>query len=262
LLEDHLAAVDRADLLLRWRGRPVPEQETAFPHRDASKDINIVDSQPAAVAGTVAAIRRYPLKSMLGEALHTVAVAERGVDGDRVCALIDDGTGKVVSVKRPKRWGRIFELAASTHACDVHRPLIKQGRAIMTVAQRVRDALNAHGVDALADCFAEDYRSEQPAHPDRGFGGRDQVRANWSMIFAGAPSFTAELRRASVQDDVEWSEWRWTGDHADGQRLEMAGVIVMVVRDDRIASGSLYMEPIEAGGAAIGGAVQAMAGES
>jgi len=64
--------------------------------------------------GVVSAIHRYPVKSMLGETLDAGSVNERGIAGDRAYALIDDETGKVVSVKRPKLWGRIFELAATT----------------------------------------------------------------------------------------------------------------------------------------------------
>jgi uncharacterized protein YcbX len=64
--------------------------------------------------GTVSDLRRYPVKSMLGEQLERADVTERGIAGDRAYALVDDETGKVVSVKRPRRWGRIFELAAST----------------------------------------------------------------------------------------------------------------------------------------------------
>lgn len=64
--------------------------------------------------GMVSAIRRYPVKSMLGEELDAVSVAEGGVSGDRAYALLDDETGKVISVKRPKRWARIFELMAVT----------------------------------------------------------------------------------------------------------------------------------------------------
>lgn len=132
----------------------------------------------------------------------------------------------------------------------------------MTVAQRLCDAMNAHDIEGLVGCFAEDYRSEQPAHPNRGFGGRDQVRTNWSMIFSGVPNFSATLVRAGVADDVEWSEWRWTGDRADGNRLDMAGVIVMGIRDGQIASGSLYMEPVEAGGDAIGTSMRTMVGDA
>jgi hypothetical protein len=38
---------------------------------------------------------------------------------------------------------------------------------------RLRDAMNAHDLDAMAALFAPDYRSEQPLHPNRGFGGRE-----------------------------------------------------------------------------------------
>jgi uncharacterized protein len=64
--------------------------------------------------GSVAAVRRYPVKSMLGEDLEVAALLERGVHGDRAYAVIDEETAKVVSVKRPKRWARMFELTATT----------------------------------------------------------------------------------------------------------------------------------------------------
>jgi uncharacterized protein YcbX len=64
--------------------------------------------------GSVQSLHRYPVKSMLGEDLGRVDLDRRGVVGDRAYALIDDETGKVVSIKRPKRWGRMFEFAAVT----------------------------------------------------------------------------------------------------------------------------------------------------
>ena len=54
--------------------------------------------------GTVSALRRYPVKSMLGEVLHRCVVTERGFDGDRTHALIDVETGKVATAKRPHLW--------------------------------------------------------------------------------------------------------------------------------------------------------------
>jgi hypothetical protein len=35
--------------------------------------------------------------------------------------------------------------------------------------------MNARDIDAFVDCFDEDYESEQPAHPDRAFRGRELV---------------------------------------------------------------------------------------
>jgi uncharacterized protein len=66
------------------------------------------------VVGRVAALHRYPVKSMLGEQPAEVELAAGGVVGDRAHALVDEETGKVVSVKRPRRWGRIFELRATS----------------------------------------------------------------------------------------------------------------------------------------------------
>jgi hypothetical protein len=120
--------------------------------------------------------------------------------------------------------------------------------------------MNAHDIDAFVACFDDDYDSEQPAHPDRAFRGRKQVRANWSSVFAGVPDFRAELVRADAIGEVEWSEWRWRGTHEDGSLLDMAGVVVFGVRDDRVAWARLYVEPVEQGGAGIDAAVRDMAG--
>jgi MOSC domain-containing protein len=70
------------------------------------------------LVGRVSELRRYPVKSMLGETLDVASIAARGVAGDRAYALVDVETGKLVSAKRPKRWGRILELTASTSDGD------------------------------------------------------------------------------------------------------------------------------------------------
>lgn len=129
-----------------------------------------------------------------------------------------------------------------------------------TVATRLRDAMNAHDLEAFLDCFHDDYKSEQPIHPGRGFGGRDQVRMNWSTIFAGVPDFAAELVASCEGDGQEWSEWRWTGTRTGGDPLDMAGVMVVGVRDGRIAWGRLYIEPVEPPDEDIDAAVRKMAG--
>lgn len=130
----------------------------------------------------------------------------------------------------------------------------------MTVTDRLRDAMNRHDLEAFVDCFHEDYRSEQPVHPGRGFVGRDQVRANWSAIFAGVDDFAAELVSHSQDEGREWSEWRWTGTRSDGSVLDVAGVMIVGVRQGRIAWGRLYLEPVQGAEEAIGEAVRRMSG--
>ena len=129
------------------------------------------------------------------------------------------------------------------------------------VAEKAVAAMNAHDIDAFVACFQDDYDSAQPAHPDRAFRGADQVRQNWSAVFAGVKDFQAELVRADASGDVEWTEWRWQGTQEDGSRLDMAGVIVFGVRDGRFAWARLYVEPVEQAGEGIDAAVRQMTGD-
>jgi uncharacterized protein (TIGR02246 family) len=129
------------------------------------------------------------------------------------------------------------------------------------VVARLQTAMNAHDVEAFVACFAEDYDSVQPAHPDRAFRGREQVRANWSEVFTGVPDFRAEVVRVTAVGDTAWSEWRWQGTQTDGGRLDMAGVIVFGLRDDRVAWARLYVEPVEEQGEGIQAAVRDMTAE-
>ncbi len=72
----------------------------------------------------------------------------------------------------------------------------------------------------------------------------------------------AVLLLADVTDGRTcWSEWHWTGHHADGTDFAMRGVTVMGLRDDgRIAWARLYMEPVEQGGRSIEESVQQLSG--
>jgi uncharacterized protein YcbX len=58
--------------------------------------------------GTIRSIWRYPIKSMLGEALEFCALTERGLIGDRAFAVVDEEDGKVASAKNPRKWAKLF----------------------------------------------------------------------------------------------------------------------------------------------------------
>jgi ketosteroid isomerase-like protein len=121
--------------------------------------------------------------------------------------------------------------------------------------ERLKGAMNSHDAEGVAALFADDYQSFQPVHPNRGFGGRHQVAANWSAVFDGVPDFRAELV-ASVDGDVEWGEWEWRGNHNDGSAFLMRGVTILVERDGLVAHARLYMEPVESAGGDIETAVR------
>ncbi|MCT9076490.1 MOSC domain-containing protein [Streptomyces fulvoviolaceus] len=61
----------------------------------------------------VAALYRYPVKSMLGERLTEAEVSERGLAGDRRFALLDEETGKVASAKNPRLWRALLTCRAT-----------------------------------------------------------------------------------------------------------------------------------------------------
>ncbi len=65
------------------------------------------------VVGSVVSLYRYPVKSMLGEELNASEVTERGILGDRVYALVETSSGKVVSAKSPRKWAKLFEFRAA-----------------------------------------------------------------------------------------------------------------------------------------------------
>jgi uncharacterized protein YcbX len=65
--------------------------------------------------GTVAGLRRYPVKSMLGEDLPAADVTSAGLAGDRVLGLVHRQTGKVASAKNPRTWRRLLALRAACH---------------------------------------------------------------------------------------------------------------------------------------------------
>ena len=162
------------------------------------------------------------------------------------------GTGK-------RQWGQDLE--------QLRLVLRKLGRAYARsvadprdVTDRLTAAQNAHDLEAMLACFHEDYRSEQPMFPARAFQGIDQVRKNWSALLESIPDLHAEIVRSAVEGDTVFIEIHWTGTKADGTPFEERGVIVMGIRDDRIAWGRLYADEVRSEGPDIDAVVGRMAG--
>jgi uncharacterized protein YcbX len=67
-------------------------------------------------AARIAAIFRYPIKSMLGEQVGEARLGERGLEGDRAYAIIERQTGFVASAKHPRKWQRLLACQARYEA--------------------------------------------------------------------------------------------------------------------------------------------------
>ena len=124
------------------------------------------------------------------------------------------------------------------------------------VVEQLQDAMNDHDVEALIKCIDPFYHGEEPVHPDRAYRGREKMRNQWSAIFKRVPKFKAEVVRSIADGDTVWTEWYWHGMQTDGKKLEMRGVIIIGLREDRVFWARLYMEPVEVGGAGIEAAAE------
>jgi MOSC domain-containing protein len=77
-------------------------------------NVSAAESSAARVnGGSVVALWRYPVKSMVGEELNASEVTDRGLLGDRHFAVVDASTGKVAGAKNPRKWGNFFDYRAA-----------------------------------------------------------------------------------------------------------------------------------------------------
>lgn len=125
------------------------------------------------------------------------------------------------------------------------------------VIERLLNATNDHDIDALVGCFAPGYVNETPAHPVRGFTGDEQVRRNWTQIFAAVPDLVAKVTGWAEGSSTVWTEWQMRGTRGDGTPHLMRGVIIFTVAEDRIASARFYLEPVETSSGDVNAAVRA-----
>jgi uncharacterized protein len=66
------------------------------------------------MVGMVFKLRRYPVKSMLGQDVAVSTVTRTGLAGDRRLAVVSRTTGKIASAKYPRLWRDLLTLSAET----------------------------------------------------------------------------------------------------------------------------------------------------
>lgn len=132
------------------------------------------------------------------------------------------------------------------------------GERPTSVLNRLVAATNAHDIDALVGCFADDYVNETPVHPARGFTGSEQVRANWTQIFAAVPDIHAEVLNRAEDGDAVWSEWEMSGTLGNGSPHVMRGVILFRMTGSHIAHARFYLEPLDAASGDVAAAVRTL----
>ncbi len=111
--------------------------------------------------------------------------------------------------------------------------------------ERMIQAINRHDLETMVACFAADFRSEQPFHPERNFIGRTGVRNNWSFFFKMTPDIQVEIMAEAVEGDTVWAELIYRGNNTDGTRFLTRGVTLSGIRNNQISWSRLYIEAIK-----------------
>jgi uncharacterized protein len=191
-------------------------------------------------------------------ALTPLVVATTHGDANLVRLLIDHGADPTLGTAEGKSALDIAMEKGLKEIADVlrlhggtkWRPATPKGGPPSTgvdaraLVDKMARAMNVHDVEGVVALVDPEYQSEQPAHPDRAFAGREQVRKNWSTIFSRVPNLRADIIRTSVDGDTVWTEWWWHGVRSDGTKFDYRGVTLFRIWNGRIVSGRLFMEPV------------------
>ncbi|HEX3308409.1 MAG TPA: MOSC N-terminal beta barrel domain-containing protein, partial [Streptosporangiaceae bacterium] len=87
-------------------------------------------------------LRRYPVKSMLGEDLDAAEVSRSGLARDRRLAVVSRRTGKVASAKYPRLWRDMLTLSAEA-LDDAARITLPDGKTVSSTDPGVDEVLSA-----------------------------------------------------------------------------------------------------------------------
>jgi steroid delta-isomerase-like uncharacterized protein len=109
--------------------------------------------------------------------------------------------------------------------------------------QAFADAWNRHNVEDLMSFMTDDCVFESSAG-DQACGTRyegvDAVRKGYAKAWKDFPDAQWNDAHHFVNGDRGVSEWIFTGTHADGKRVEVAGCDIFTFRDGRIVIKNSY----------------------
>ncbi|MFD8986223.1 MOSC domain-containing protein [Streptomyces sp. NPDC059564] len=150
--------------------------------------------------GTVAALRRYPVKSMLGEALTAVKVTEEGLSGDRKFAVLDEA-GAVGSAKHPRKWEPLLSCRSRLTAPGTARVELPDGTALPAGAPELDERLSGLlGRRVSVSDKSPEHGTLERAVPAYDGGVPDVLRAGASVDGAGDAVTTGRVAPGTFFD--------------------------------------------------------------
>ena len=165
------------------------------------------------VSPTIAALWRYPVKSMLGERCEALDLDARGALGDRLYA-VRDAEGKLGSGKNTRRFRRLEGLFGFTAEGNPPRVMFPDGRCLHADDPAVHGALSA-ALRTPVTLAREGETSHHDAEPIH-------LVTTGSLARLGADErrFRPNLVIDSAEDEARW----------EGRTLRVGGATLRVVR--------------------------------
>jgi uncharacterized protein YcbX len=221
------------------------------------------------VSPVVREIRRYPVKSMGGESLGSVAVDSRGLAGDRLYAVVD-GVGKLASGKHSQRFRRrdeVFEFASRTTSEGV-RVTGPAGTWLVGDTE-----LDAHLSEAMRDQVRVLAEDQIPHHDAGQVSLVGTASLDWCREHLGVDADRRRIRPNLVVDTSEpFVEESWSGSVRIGgielrtlRRIERCRMIdiaqeglpregrwLKALSDTRDMSLGIYLDVVSPGVMAVG----------
>lgn len=97
---------------------------------------------------------------------------------------------------------------------------------------------NAHDIEMLLDCMTDDgiFYGSAGSDPDgTKTMGKEELRVSYAALWATFPDARWNDVNHFISGDRAVTEWRFTGTRSDGQKVDVRGCDVFVIRDGRIA---------------------------
>ena len=115
----------------------------------------------------------------------------------------------------------------------------------MAAIELLVQATNAHDLEGIVSCFADDYTLDAPVHPARSFRGKEQVRRNWMQILDAVPDISVRVLRSACDHGTVWTEWEMIGTRRDGGAHLMRGVFIFGVSEGLVRWGRMFLDPVD-----------------
>jgi steroid delta-isomerase-like uncharacterized protein len=142
---------------------------------------------------------------------------------------------------------RVAETAAQDKPKTKRKP--PKRKLVEEIARRYFAALQARDPDAMAACWSED--GVEDIVPLRVMRGPDEVREFFAGLFRALPDAETTVHNVVASESQAAVEWRtvgtFTGEpfegvEATGGRLELRGLDLLEIEDDRILKNTAYYD--------------------